>query len=143
MKIAICASLSFTNEIKEIKESLLELGHEVFMPQASDMIYNGELSLEQIEKEKETGAIVGRAIKQNAIKAHYEKIKNSDAILICNYNKKEIENYIGGNTLMEMEFAYVNNKKIFLLNEIPEIGYKDEILEMEPIVINGDLSKIG
>lgn len=29
------------------------------------------------------------------------------------------------------------------LNPVPEIGYKDEIIAMQPIVINGDLSNIN
>ena len=44
---------------------------------------------------------------------------------------------------MEIGFAHVNNKKIFLLNSIPEnVPYKDEIRAMVDIVLNGDLSKI-
>ena len=33
-------------------------------------------------------------------------------------------------------------KKIYLLNEIPELPYKEEILGMKPVILNGDLSKI-
>ena len=51
-------------------------------------------------------------------------------------------NYIGGNTLMEIAFAYVNDKKIFLLNPVPEVSYKDEILAMYTKVLNGDLQEI-
>jgi len=76
------------------------------------------------------------------IKWYYNSIVNSDAILVLNYDKDDIKNYIGGNTLMEMGFAHVHNKKIFLLNPVPEISYKDEILAMEPVILNGDLSKI-
>jgi hypothetical protein len=63
-------------------------------------------------------------------------------VLILNYSKKEIANYIGANTLIEMGLAFYLHKKIFLLNPIPEISYKEEILAMKPIVINGDLNKI-
>ncbi len=43
---------------------------------------------------------------------------------------------------MELGFAYVNDKKIFLLNPIPDLPYKEEIEAVQPIVLNGDLSKI-
>ncbi len=44
---------------------------------------------------------------------------------------------------MEMGFAHVNGKKIFLLNPIPEdVPYTDEIKAMADVVINGDLIKI-
>jgi len=57
-------------------------------------------------------------------------------------DKNGIGNYIGGNTLIEMAFAHVLNKKIFLLNPVPEISYKDEIIAMQPIILNGNLEKI-
>jgi predicted RNA-binding protein with PUA domain len=41
-----------------------------------------------------------------------------------------------------MAFAYVLDKKIFLLNPIPKISYSDEIYAMKPIILNGDLTKI-
>ena len=43
---------------------------------------------------------------------------------------------------MEMGVAFYLHKKIFLLNPIPEISYREEILGMKPIIINGDLSLI-
>jgi len=59
-----------------------------------------------------------------------------------NYDKRGIKNYIGGNSFLEMGFAHILQKKIFLLNGIPEIIYSDEIKAMQPTVLNGDLSKI-
>ncbi len=45
---------------------------------------------------------------------------------------------------MEMGQAYVNNKKIYLLNGIPEDSpYVDEILAMDPICLGSDLKKIS
>jgi len=42
----------------------------------------------------------------------------------------------GWNCLMEMGMAYVNNKKIYLLNDIPVTSaYLDEINAMEPISV--------
>ena len=67
---------------------------------------------------------------------------SSDAILVLNFDKKGIVNYIGGNTLMEIGFAHVNDKKVFLLNEVPEVSYTDEILAMYDVILNGDLTKI-
>ncbi|MBI3037115.1 hypothetical protein HYY73_05205 [Candidatus Woesearchaeota archaeon] len=44
---------------------------------------------------------------------------------------------------MEIGFAHVLNKKIFLMNSIPEIEYyKSEIEAVKPIIINGNLFKI-
>ena len=78
------------------------------------------------------------------IKYWYDLICQSDAIIVCNFDKNGIKNYIGGNTLMEIGFAYVNNKKIFLYNPIPEdVSYTDEIKAMTNLILNGDLKKIG
>lgn len=65
-----------------------------------------------------------------------------DAILVVNPDKRGVKNYIGGNTLMEIEFAYVLHKKIYCMNEIPQMSYSSEILAMEPVVIYGNLSLI-
>jgi len=142
MKIAICASLDFTNEIIDIAKQLTEQGYEVIIPKTSEMILNKEVTLEQILKEKENGEIFKRAIRQDSIRYYFEVIKKVDAILVLNFDKKGIKNYIGGNVFLEMGFAHVLDKKIFLLNAIPDIFYKDEIEVMQPIIINGDLDKI-
>lgn len=142
MKIVICASLDFTKEIKRIADHLTKQGHQVTAPKTALMILDGKISLEQIKKEKENGQIVKRAIKLNIIKYYFKKIKQADAVLVLNFDKKGVKNYIGGNTFLEMGFAHVLGKKIFLLNEIPDLPYKAEIKVMQPIVINGDLRKI-
>lgn len=81
-------------------------------------------------------------IRQDAIKVHFEKIKNSDGILVLNFEKKGVKNYIGGAVLMEIGLAHFLGKKIFLLNPIPEVNYRDEIMAMTPVVLDGDLRKI-
>lgn len=142
MKIVICASLDFTKEIKEIADRLGKRGYQVTTPKTALMILNGKVTLEQIKREKENGQIVKRAIKLDIIKYYFKKIKEADAVLVLNFDKKGVKNYIGGNTFLEMGFAHVLGKKIFLLNEVPNMPYKAEIKVMQPIVLNGDLSKI-
>ncbi|MCD6215577.1 MAG: hypothetical protein J7J92_00690 [Candidatus Aenigmarchaeota archaeon] len=142
MKIVICAGLEFTYQIKEVAEQLIKLGHEVVIPKTAEMILNGEVTLKQIKQEKENGEISNRAKKYDVIRYYFEKIKNADAILVLNYEKRGIKNYIGGNVFLEIGFAHVLGKKIFLLNEIPDMFYKDEIESMDPIVLKGNLNKI-
>ncbi len=142
MKITICSSLSFIKEMGEVASELRALGHEVFLPKSAAAVLRGEIALETIAKEKEDGTIVARAIKTDAIRLHYEEVKKGDVVLILNFTKKGITNYIGGNALMEMGFAHVLGKKIFLYNPIPEMIYTEEIKEMQPILIHQDLKKI-
>ena len=77
------------------------------------------------------------------IRKHFKKIEKSDAILVLNLDKNGTKNYIGGNSFLEMGKAFDKGIPIFLLNEIPEVSYKDEIVAMRPNILNGDLSKIG
>ena len=77
------------------------------------------------------------------MRTHFKKVEWSDVVLILNYDKNNIINYIGANTLLEMGLAFHINKPIYLLNPIPEISYKEEILGMKPMVLNGDLSTLN
>ena len=136
MKVAICASMVFADKMLDVKNQLKKLGHEV---QLSSFVneYVGKS-----EKEKEEITIYHKNQKE-AIRKFYEKIKISDAILVLNYDRRGISDYIGGNTLMEIGFAHVLEKKIFLMNPIPDIEYyRSEIEAVRPVIIYGDLTKI-
>ncbi len=142
MKIAICGSLDFTYEIKKIADELLKLNFEVDIPLSSTRILNGEVTLEKIIEEKKNDEFSERIIKYDSIRAYWDIINNSSAILVANFDKRGIKNYIGGNTFLEMGFAHILKRPIYLLNEIPAMNYTDELKAMQPIIINGDLFKI-
>lgn len=93
-------------------------------------------------EEKESGEFANRGIKQDSLNYYFQKIGESDAVLVLNEKKKDVEGYIGGAVLLEMGFAHVLGKKIFLMNEVSAVAYTDEIKMMQPVVIGGDLSKI-
>jgi hypothetical protein len=135
MKITICGSLKFFEKMKGIEKKLVNQGHLIILPvKFQDTDYDN----------KKISDGVRNIISNNAITEHYKKILQSDAILVANYDKKGISNYIGGNTFLEMGFAYVNDKKIFVLNPLPTTGlnYLEELLGMQPVILNGDLTKI-
>lgn len=132
MRIVVCGSMSFVQEMKNIETKLQELGHNVIIPENIEKYIDGTMKIENKEEK----------IKYNLIKDHYDKINNADGIIVLNIDKKGIKNYIGANTFLEMGFAHVLDKRIYLLNEIPQMNYTDEIEAMQPVVLNGDLSKI-
>ncbi|KKQ04336.1 MAG: hypothetical protein US15_C0059G0009, partial [Candidatus Moranbacteria bacterium GW2011_GWF1_36_4] len=103
---------------------LIALGHENNLHEHYVAQAKGEMK-DVIERMNVEHAQV--KIENDYIKYHYNKIVESDAVLVLNFDKNGVKNYVGGNTLMELGFAYVHNKKIFLLNPIPEMAYKDEI----------------
>ncbi|MFA6514437.1 MAG: hypothetical protein WCT50_04105 [Patescibacteria group bacterium] len=146
MKITLCGSIAFYDEMLDVKRQLEVLGHEVKLPISEVMDEEGNVVpiKEYYERRKaetsETGWIWDR--KEAAIRAHFEKIEWSEAVLVLNYDKNGIANYIGGNTFLEIGLAFHLKEKIFLLNPIPEINYKEELLGMKLIVINSDLTKI-
>ena len=145
MIITICSSVDFTPKIKEITETLRAVGHTVHIPHYSQKIIDGEVTLEDYlkQKNKNGDAQMRAAADHDLIKRHYNLIQNSNAILVVNCDKKGIKNYIGGNTFLEMGFAYVLNKKIFILNPIPDIVMiNDELKNINPVVLNNDLTLI-
>lgn len=123
--------MKFAKEMLRIKTELEKLGHKVITPE----------NMQNPVSIKTHGEGAFAKIKHDLIKLHYKKIKSSDAVLVANFSTK-IRNYIGGSTFIEMAFAHVLDKKIYLLNPIPDVSYRDEILAMQPIIINGDLRKI-
>lgn len=137
MKITICSSMVFSKELIEIERELLKQKHEVILP-GFVKEYAQLNTPDEMHKES-----AKNKIEHDLIRGYFNKIKDSDAVLIFNENRHDIDNYIGGNTLIEMGFAHVLNKKIFLLNPIPNMSYSDEIIAMKPIIINGDLNKIN
>jgi len=136
MRIAICSSMSFVDDMVKIKDYLVYRGHEVVLPRNTELYANGSLIFESRVESAEN------KLDHDLIKNYFKEIQNSNAALIVNKTKNNIENYVGGNTLMEMGFAYVLDKKIFLLNPIPAMSYTAEIEAMSPVVINGYLNLI-
>ena len=143
MKISICASIDFTYEIGKVAKELRGMGHKIDIPLTAQKILDNELTLDDFKKEKsKNGDGAFRKIQYDVIKRYYKIIQNSDAVLVLNFDKNGIKNYIGGNTFLEMGFAYVLNKPIYLVNPIPDMIYTDEIKAMQPKILNGDLGKI-
>lgn len=146
MKITICGSIAFINEMVEAQKCLEELEHEVKLPPTEVMNDSGKMMpvKEYYTLRKSTtdddSWIWDR--KEEAMRNHFDKVVWSDVILVLNHDKNNINGYVGANTLLEMGLAFHHNKKIYLLKSIPEISYKEEILGMRPIVINSNLAEI-
>ena len=127
----------FSEEMLEIKAKLEKLGHQPFVSSFT------QAYLGKTESEKEKLTIFHKNEK-DAIRNYWAIIQTCDAILVLNYTRRGIENYIGGNSFLEIGFAHVLNKKIYLLNPIPNIEfYKSEIEAMNPVVLYGALEKLA
>ncbi|GBE16299.1 hypothetical protein BMS3Abin15_00112 [bacterium BMS3Abin15] len=140
MKITLCGSVKFADRLVDIYNQLEKLGHQPMMHKDMFGIASGT-ARELIDGIEMDHSEIKR--KHNFIKWWNDCIVSGDAVLICNFDKNGVSNYIGGNTLMEIGFAHVNDKKVFLLNPMPKnVPYVDEIKAMTDVVINGDLTKI-
>lgn len=140
MKITLVGSVSFAKSMVEVYRQLEGMGHEPLMLGHMFGIADGT-EREMIRDIKRDHAKAKR--KYDFFRRWHDLIRSGDALLVCNFEKNGIGGYIGGNTLIEMGFAHVNGKKVFLLNPVPEgLGYSDEIRALADVVVDGDLKKI-
>ena len=145
--------MGFYKEMESARDELIKNGHKVKIPVlalevpqefgSGKKVYFGQYI-------EENGGIdafpAGHKIwdlKEGAIKDHYEKIDWAQAILVVNHEKRGIKGYIGGNTLIEIGVAFYLKKPIYLLHPVSsELSYKQEILGMKPILLDGNLDRI-
>lgn len=124
--------MTLARKMLEIERELINQGHNVILP-----AFTEEYSEEEIHNES-----AKNKIKHDLIRNYFEKIKQGDAVLIVNERRNGIDNYIGGNSFLEMGFAHILNKAIYLLNPIPQMTYRDEIIAMQPIILNNNLLNV-
>lgn len=133
--IFIICSKAFYGEISNIKNELQKNGWIVHLPHTYD---NPNAENEWYQKSLEEHS----KMKGKMFKLSRDKISKMDAVLTLNFTKNGQENYIGGSTFLELYEAFMQNKKIYLYNDIPKGLLYDEINGFSPKVINGDLSLI-
>ncbi len=133
MKICICCSLSFTEKVLKVAKELEKLGHEVLLPNGIINDLAGQENYDPVKTKLET----------DPYHKHTDKIRESDAILVCNYDKKGVKGYIGANTLCEMFAAFYFNKPIYTLFALPDIPYaNDELQAFGAKSLDGKLEKL-
>jgi len=136
--IAICCSAAFYRQAVDIQERLHELGCNAILPfTARRMKESGDFDVSHYKTWFADANDYHK--KSELMRTHFAEIEKSDAILVLNYEKHGVQNYIGGNVLMEMSLAFWLKKPIFILNKVPEVSaFEEEIRGMEPILLHGD-----
>ncbi len=132
MKVAVCGSMAFAEQMKALARDLSQIGHTVLLPDAAG-------GFEPPEGPKQAAE---RKLRFDLIRRHWDKICTADAILVVNWDKDGMASYIGGNTFLEMGFAHVLHKPIFVLKSLPDVSYSAEITAMSPVVIHDELERI-
>ncbi|HDK41880.1 MAG TPA: hypothetical protein ENG87_00760 [Candidatus Pacearchaeota archaeon] len=116
--------MSLLKEYEKLKKELEKKGHKVILPRPNEVFNKGE------------------ATKTKAMREFNKNLEKSDAILVANYDKNNEVCYIGVNSIMGIGMAFNRNKKIFILNSIPE-KCRDELEAVNCIVLDGDLNNIS
>ena len=136
MNIVICGSMSASKEMMEVGKYLEENGHEVVLPKNTDKYAENVLAPETNHESTEN------KIKNDLIREHFRHIENADAVVVVNVDKGEKKHYIGANSFLEAGFAHVLRKPLYLLNDVEDSFYSDELRAMQPVILYSDISKI-
>lgn len=136
MKIFICASKHNYSHIADIKDKLQEMWHIITLPNSYD---NPTLELELKEKSQ----IEHSKWKQEMLKLQAKKVAANDAILVMNFDKNGMKNYIWGATFLEVYEAFRQWKKIYFYNPLPDWMLHDELVGINPVIINWNLDLIS
>jgi hypothetical protein len=141
--ITICSSANFYRQAVEIQAALEQAGYTIIIPATAEkMKQSGDYDVSHY---KTWFADAGDYHKKSALmRGHFDEVAKGDAILVLNYEKHGVPNYIGGNVLMEMGLAFYLQKPIFILNEIPDDSpFVEEIKGFMPIVLHGQVNQLS
>lgn len=134
MVITLCGSMEFADKMITIGSILEKRGHRVLYPKHTLYFAQHDVSKKRKTRLKKD---------EDLIRAHYQNIKKGDAILVLNYDKAEQKGWIGANSFLEIGFAHVLGKRIYLLKPIPQFAYfQEEAKAMQPTILDDDLAKI-
>ena len=137
MKIVIGGSMTFAKEQIKTRNFLNDLDHEVVLTDNIEEYVNNPTAKASFEEELKL------SLDNDIMRAFFNHIAESDALLIMNYPKKGIKGYLGASVLMEMGLAYYLNKKVYLFQDVDKTqSYALEAAIIQPTILNGDLSKI-
>lgn len=135
MKILFICSKHFYERIEEIANFLKNKGYKITYPNSYDNPMMEE-KMKKMRKEEH------KVWKRKMLKKDEENIKPQDAILVLNFEKRGIPNYIGGATFLEIYKAFELGKKIFFYNPLPNCSFTDELKAIDPIILNKNLEMV-
>ena len=141
-KICICSSGNFYKEVLEIDRELKRMGFATAIPHtAIAMKKSGDFEIAHYKTWHKDEKTFKR--KAFLMRHHFRKIVASDAVLVINLRKRDIDGYIGGNVLMEMAIGFFLKKPIYILNDVSkDVGYYEEIAGMLPVFLRGDVKNL-
>ncbi|MBI4458191.1 hypothetical protein HY633_04470 [Candidatus Uhrbacteria bacterium] len=137
MRIGVIGSMHFTEKMLELRDCLAALGHDAFVTTlAAPFVGKSDEEKERIK--------ITQKMHLDAIREFWRLMQGADAMLVANFEKNGVPNYIGANTFLEIGFAHVLGQNVYLLHAPPENSYiATELAAMRPIVLDGDLARLA
>ncbi|MDD9912917.1 MAG: hypothetical protein OXR68_05135 [Alphaproteobacteria bacterium] len=145
MHVVLCGSMHFIDTMKELSVELENLGHQVTLPimTEEEIMQHSLTSADNISWDfsKLPDEQIAE-LKSKMLEYYFSKIRQGECILIVNEKKNGLINYVGPKAFLEMGVAFVLEKPIFMLNAIPYQENREELLGLQPIILENDLTKI-
>lgn len=139
MIITLCGSIQFIEQMVTVAAVLTAKGHTVLLPESA----NHGQGKEYWEQLWDTDQAAFIRLKQDRMLGHMNKIQESDAILVVNYEKHGQRGYVGPNTLMEIGHAFALQKKIYVWDTFDESSpFFEELISLPIIFLHTDIERL-
>jgi hypothetical protein len=125
INIFLISDKEFEEQLPIIKFNLHKLNKDVILP----TFQLGKIS-KYVNKNKEI------------LHKDFKLLERSDSILLCNFKNKNIVNNISSKLLMYASVAFYLNKKIYILYGLPKKKNLEEITNLEPTCLEGNLKNL-
>jgi hypothetical protein len=130
-RLVICGSITFYGQMQRAAETLRASAVKSVLPDPDDSL-PASATQEQAD-----------IFKRELSFAHLRRIRNpvTFAILVLNFDKFAIPDYIGPSTFAEIAVAAVSGKRIYLIGDYPEV-YSDELSAWQAVRLGGRLDAL-
>lgn len=125
--------MSFMDEMEAMVPVLSEMGHAVSTPVREERDQRWE-DLTRAEAVRLKAGYVG---------SYLEVIRQSELVLIANYDKSGVAGYVGANALVEAAFAFALGKPVAFLQAPGPQPCQLEALAMMRACLDGDLARLA
>jgi hypothetical protein len=129
-RLVLCGSMTFFAHMRDLRDELYSHDVHVVLPDTEDDI--GHYDARQYE-----------LFRRCCVKRHLRRVRSQRTfgILVANFNKNGIPDYIGPSTFAEIATAAATNKRIFILQDFPAV-FKDVLADWEAVPLHGRLDPI-
>jgi hypothetical protein len=132
VKVAVCGSMAFIDEMEALAAALRVRGEVVHTPVRDEKDFDGDrLAL---------GEAADR--KRHYLTGYLEVIRAVDVVLIANFERNGVEGYVGPNALVEAAFGHALGKRVVLLNRPGRQPCRVEILAMMTGCLDGEIDRL-